>query len=187
VIGKSIQLDGHPFTIIGVSARGFRGMQIGRAFDIAAPLGTEPIVRGPESSLDRRSNWWLTVFGRLAPGQTRDQAQTRLRDFLPHVREATLPPDWPANDLKEYLKEPIALVAGSTGISNLRDRYSQPLYVLLGVVGLVLTIACCSPNRWRGARSSPCDCHSAPDAGASCANCSSRASCSRRSAPRPAC
>ena len=34
------------------------------------------------------------------------------------------------------------LVAGSTGVSNLRDRYSRPLYVLLGIVGLVLTIAC---------------------------------------------
>src|SRR5688572_19944487 len=82
-IGKTIQLDGHPFTIIGVSQRDFRGMQIGRAFDIAAPLGTEPIVRGKESSLDRRSNWWLTVFGRLAPGQTPAQAESRLRDFLP--------------------------------------------------------------------------------------------------------
>ena len=142
VIGKSIQLDGHPFTIIGVSHRDFRGMQIGRAFDIAAPLGTEPIVRGRESSLDRRSNWWLTVFGRLAPGQTQEQAQARLRDFHPQLREATQPPDWPAIDLKEYLKEPLALVAGNTGISNLRDRYSRPLYVLLGIVGLVLTIAC---------------------------------------------
>jgi predicted permease len=142
VIGKSIQLDGHPFTIIGVSQRDFRGLQIGRAFDIAAPLGTEPIVRGRESSLDRRSNWWLTVFGRLAPGQTQEQAQARLRDFLPQVREATLPLDWPASELKEYLSEPFTLIAGGTGVSNLRERYSQPLYVLLGIVGLVLTIAC---------------------------------------------
>ncbi len=58
------------------------------------------------------------------------------------MREATLPQDWPANDLKEYLKEPITLLPGSTGVSNLRDRYSRPLYVLLGIVGLVLTIAC---------------------------------------------
>ena len=142
VIGKSIALDGHPFTIIGVSQRDFRGVQIGRAFDVATPLGTEPIVRGKESSLDRRSNWWLTVVGRLAPGQTQEQAQARLRDFQPQVREATMPQDWPADDLKEYLNEPFTLMPGSTGISNLRDRYSQPLYVLLGIVGLVLTIAC---------------------------------------------
>ncbi len=53
-----------------------------------------------------------------------------------------MPQDWPADDLKEYLTEPITLMPGSTGISNLRARYSQPLYVLLGIVGLVLTIAC---------------------------------------------
>jgi hypothetical protein len=79
VIGQSISLDGHPFTIIGVSQRGFLGVQIGRAFDVATPIGTEPIIRGRESSLDRRSNWWLTMIGRLAPGQTTEQAEARLR------------------------------------------------------------------------------------------------------------
>ena len=98
VIGKPIVLDGHPFTIVGVSQRDFRGVQIGRAFDVAAPLGTEPIVRGAESSLDRRSNWWLTVIGRLAPGQTMAQAQSRLRAFQPQLRDATMPQDWQASD-----------------------------------------------------------------------------------------
>ncbi len=142
VIGTPIALDGHAFTIIGVSQRDFRGVQIGRAFDVAAPLGTEPIIRGPESSLDRRSNWWLTIVGRLAPGQTRAQAESRLRAFQPQLREATTPLDWPADDAKSYLKEPIVLLDGTTGITSLRERYSRPLYVLLGIVGLVLAIAC---------------------------------------------
>jgi predicted permease len=142
VIGEPIALDGHSFTIVGVSQRDFRGFQIGRAFDVAAPLGTEPIIRGAESSLDRRSNWWLTLIGRLAPGQTMEQAQARLRAFQPQLREATMPQDWMPKDQAEYLTEPILLQAGGTGISGLRDRYTQPLYVLLGIVGLVLTIAC---------------------------------------------
>lgn len=142
VLGTPIALDGHAFAIIGVTARDFRGVQIGRAFDVAAPIGTEPIVRGAESSLDRRSNWWLTVVGRLVPGQTVEQAQSRLRAFQPQLRENTKPLDWPAKDAEEYLQEPIVLVDGSTGISTLRERYSRPLYVLLGIVGLVLTIAC---------------------------------------------
>ena len=142
VIGQPIMLDGHPFTIIGVSQRDFLGVQIGRAFDVAAPIGTEPIIRGRESSLDRRSSWWLIMIGRLAPGQTADQAQSRLRAFQPELREATMPQDWPADDRKRFLAEPFALTPGGTGVSNLRARYSQPLYVLLGIVGLVLTIAC---------------------------------------------
>jgi putative ABC transport system permease protein len=142
IVGQPITLDGHAFTIVGVSHRDFRGFQVGRAFDVAAPIGTEPIVRGAESSLDRRSNWWLTVIGRLAPGQTMAQAESRMRAFQPQLREASMPQDWMPKDQESYLKEPIVLVAGGTGISNLRDRYTQPLYVLLGIVGLVLTIAC---------------------------------------------
>ena len=141
VLGQSIALDGHPFTIIGVSQRGFLGVQIGRAFDVAAPLGTEPIIRGVETQLDGRSSWWLTIVGRLAPGQTAEQAESRLRAFQPQWREATLP-DWRPSDLVEYLAEPVELLPGATGISTLRTRYSQPLYVLLGIVGLVLAIAC---------------------------------------------
>jgi putative ABC transport system permease protein len=142
VLGTAINLDGHAFTIIGVTPRDFLGVQIGRAFDVATPLGTEPIIRGAESSLDQRSNWWLTIVGRLAPGQTREQAESRLRAFHPQLRENTKPTNWRAKDLETYLAEPIVLVEGTTGLSNLRDRYSQPLYVLLGVVALVLAIAC---------------------------------------------
>jgi predicted permease len=141
-IGKPITLDGHVFTIIGVSARDFRGVQIGRAFDVAAPLGTEPLVRGAESSLDHRSNWWLTVIGRLAPGQTIAQAEARLRALHSEMREATLPTGSRPEILADYMSEPLILIPGATGISNLRERYSAPLYVLLGIVALVLTIAC---------------------------------------------
>lgn len=141
-IGRSIALDGHPFTVIGVTPRDFFGVQVGRAFDVAVPLGTEPIIRGAESSLDRRSNWWLTIIARLAPGQSLEQAQTRLRAFQPQLREATMPQDWRPKDQAEYIKEPMVLAPAATGVSSFRARYSQPLFVLLGIVGLVLTIAC---------------------------------------------
>jgi putative ABC transport system permease protein len=142
VIGTPITLDGHAFTIIGITERDFRGVQIGRAFDVAAPLGTEPVVRGAESSLDRRDNWWLTVVGRLAPGQPMAQAEARLRAFWPELRDATLPQESRPGILAEYLTEQPALTSATTGISNLRDVYSRPLYLLLGVVAMVLMIAC---------------------------------------------
>jgi putative ABC transport system permease protein len=141
-VGRSIALDGHQFTVIGVTPREFFGVQVGREFDVAVPLGTEPIIRGAESSLDRRSNWWLTIIARLAPGQSLEQAQSRLRAFQPQLREATMPQDWRPQDQATYIQEPFVVTAAATGISGLRTRYSQPLYVLLGIVGLVLTIAC---------------------------------------------
>jgi putative ABC transport system permease protein len=142
VVGRSIALDGNPFTVIGVTPRDFFGVQVGRAFDVAIPMGTEPIIRGAESRLDQRSNWWLTVIARLAPGQSMAQAEIRIRALQSQLREATMPLDWRAQDQAEYIREPIELTAAATGVSLLRTRYSQPLYVLLGIVGLVLTIAC---------------------------------------------
>ena len=142
ILGQPIMLDGHPFTIVGVAHRDFRGPQIGRAFDVAAPIGTEPILRGKETMLDARSAWWLTIVGRLAQGQTLEQAESRLRAFQPQLRDATLPLDWRAGNLKEYLDEPMKVLPAATGISPLRERYARPLYVLLGIVALVLTIAC---------------------------------------------
>jgi predicted permease len=142
VVGRGIFLDGHAFTVVGVSPPEFYGIEVGRTFDVAVPLGTEPIIRGTESSLDRRSSWWLRIMGRLAPGQTSEQAEARLAAFHPSLREATMPQDWRPQDQKTYIAAPLTLTPGATGISGLRTRYSRPLFVLLGIVALVLLIAC---------------------------------------------
>jgi predicted permease len=142
VIGRGIYLDGHAFTVVGVAPPGFYGLEVGRHFDVAVPIGTEPIIRGAESSLDRRSNWWLRFAGRLAPGQTIEQANARLAGFLPSLRQATMPQDWRPKDQETYLDKGITAMPGGNGISQLRTRYSRPLFVLLGIVALVLLIAC---------------------------------------------
>lgn len=142
ILGRAIYLDGHAFTVIGVSPSDFFGIEVGRTFDVAVPLGTEPVIRGAESSLDRRSNWWLRILARLAPGQTVEQAEARLAAFHPSLREATMPQDWRPQDQTIYIANPLKLMSGATGISGLRVRYSQPLFVLLGIVALVLLIAC---------------------------------------------
>ncbi len=142
IVGQPIQLDGHAFTIVGVTAPEFLGVTVGRTFDIAVPFGTEPIFRGAESSLDRRSFWWINVIARLAPGQSIEQATTRFEAFRPGLREATMPQDWRPQDQKNYLAQPYQLDPAGTGISGLRVSYRRPLLVLLGIVSLVLLIAC---------------------------------------------
>ena len=142
VLGRTVSLDGNQFTIVGVTPAEFFGVRVGTTFDVMIPLANEAIIRGAESSLDRRSSWWLSFFARLAPGQTMAQAESRLRALQPQLREATMPQDWRPQDQASYIQDPFGVIPGATGISTLRDRYSRPLYVLLGIVGLVLTIAC---------------------------------------------
>jgi predicted permease len=141
-IGKRLDLERVGFTIIGVTGPDFFGPDVGRAFDVAVPIGVEPLVRGKESWLDARSTWWLTVMARLKPGQSVDAGTAAIRGVQPPIREATMPLDWRPSDKDRYLKEKFTLVAAGTGNSSMRQRYTRPLLTLLVVVGLVLLIAC---------------------------------------------
>jgi predicted permease len=142
VIGRSLTVERVPFTVVGVAPPEFFGVDVGRTFDVAIPIGTEPLIRGKESSLDRRSNWWLNVMVRVKPGQDQPAALAAIRGVQPQVREATMPTDWRPQDKDRYLKDGFGLAAAANGGSGLRQRYRLPLTAIMVVVGLVLVIAC---------------------------------------------
>ncbi|MBA2306026.1 MAG: ABC transporter permease, partial [Acidobacteria bacterium] len=142
VVGRSLTIERVPFTIVGVTGPGFFGTEVGRTFDVAVPLGAEPLVRGKESALDRRSTWWLNVMVRRRPGQTLDATSAALRGVQPQIREATMPEHYRPEDRHNYLSEPLTAVDASSGESRLRTRYRTPLTAIMVVVGLVLLIAC---------------------------------------------
>ena len=141
-IGRRLTIDRVPVTIVGIAPRGFFGPDVGRSADIILPLGTEALIRGRESSLDGRLNWWLNIMLRLKPGQTVDQATRQLRALQPQVRRATMPPQFRTEDQPHYLGDPFTLVPAASGRSTLRSRYEQPLIAMMIAVGLVLLIAC---------------------------------------------
>jgi predicted permease len=142
VVGKPLTVERVGYTIVGVTPPGFFGAEVGRAFDIAIPIGTEPLVRGRESSLDRRSYWWLNITLRLKSGQDLDAATAALRGMQPQIRELTMPQDWAEQYKKTYLNEAFTVVPAARGSSGLRRRYQQPLTAIMVVVVLVLLIAC---------------------------------------------
>src|SRR5262249_2083071 len=142
VIGARLVLDRVPFTIVGVTPPGFFGPSVGRAFDVAVPIGAEPVLRGSESLLDRRSTWWLEIAGRLRPGQTAEDATRAVRLAQPLIREATMPDRWRPEDRGRYLKDAFSFVPAAGGPSGFRQQYARPLLTLMAVVVLVLLIAC---------------------------------------------
>ena len=142
VVGKVLTLARVPYTVVGVTGPRFTGPDVGRSFDVAVPLGTEPLVRGADSSLDRRSYWWLSVIGRLPDGVSSDAAGQRLNARHTQIRDATLPTDWRPEELKFYLEDPFTLQPAASGTSTLRRRYDRPLKTMMGLVALVLLIAC---------------------------------------------
>jgi putative ABC transport system permease protein len=143
VVGKSLSLDDHPFEVVGVTPASFYGPEVGRAFDVAVPVCAEALTSGAESSrLDSGTDWWLIVMGRLKPGWTVEQATAQLNSISPGAFEATLSPKYPAESAQSYRNFKLAAFPAASGISQVRENYESPLWMLLGVAGLVLLVAC---------------------------------------------
>jgi predicted permease len=137
VLGQSIRVNGRPFTIIGVSARGFTGTEAGRAFDVTIPLSMQMEVFGQRSLIsDASQARWLYLIGRLAPGVSRDRAKAALVVTLNRLRSNRTPSD------RVVPTPAFVLVDGSQGVNGLRERFSIPLRVLMALVVLLLVIAC---------------------------------------------
>jgi hypothetical protein len=64
VVGRTLSIERAPFTVVGVTPPDFFGPEVGRTFDVAIPLGDEPLIR--ESWLEERSSWWISIMARLA-------------------------------------------------------------------------------------------------------------------------
>ncbi len=142
VIGRTIIVNYRKLEIIGVSATGFSGLEVGHSFDVSVPICSQAALWTEGNYLDKGTIWWLSVMGRLAPGQTIDYATARLQDFSPELFRATLPVNYPAEDVNDYQKLTLTAKSGGAGVSDLRDPYSDPLLLLLATTGVVLLIAC---------------------------------------------
>jgi putative ABC transport system permease protein len=141
-VGKSVSLNGFPFQVIGVSASGFFGVDVGDHFDVAVPLCTEAILSGKNSMLDQRSAWWIRVIGRLKPGMQESQAAARLQAASPEILAGAVPQNWKPEMQKNFLQRTLLTRPAALGVSFLRQEYDKPLKILMSVVGLVLLIAC---------------------------------------------
>jgi putative ABC transport system permease protein len=111
-------------------------------YDVAIPIGCEPILHTDHSALADRSWWWLRILGRLLPGETPLQAEAKMKALAPEVYRATLPTDRGVSGQRQYLQRSLAFRLAATGFSDTGTQYRTALFTLMAVVGLVLLIAC---------------------------------------------
>jgi putative ABC transport system permease protein len=148
IIGKKILVNNTAMEIVGVSAKGFAGLDPAESPQIRVPvLMKEAMV--PDWGwvhLDDRRTRWVQVFGRLKPGYTVKSAQAPLQGLFTQIRtyEMTLPAakNWSQYSRDQFMKGQLIVESAAGGFSGLRNDFSTPLIVLMCMVGLVLLIAC---------------------------------------------
>ena len=158
VVGKQIRVEGHPFSIIGVTRKWFAGMTTGQPPDITIPITAYPaLMEGNEFTLDSRSILWLSVIGRLKDGVTIEQARAQLQSFWPDVLLATASTEIPGPRRQRFLSMGLEVSSAAKGFtSGLRSQFARPLFVLAGIVGLILLVACVNLANLMLARAAAC-------------------------------
>lgn len=142
IVGKTLSLESHPVEIVGVTPASFFGVEVGRSYDVAVPLCAEAVLDLENNRLKNGAAWWIQVVGRLKPGYSLERASAELNSASPSIFQATLPSNYPKDSIKSYLDFKLAAYPAAAGDSELRNNYSDSLWLLLGASGLVLLIAC---------------------------------------------
>ena len=140
-IGGKVSISGTPFTIIGVTPPEFFGVEVGMAPDIFVPLMMQPTVEPALENLLENPiimRTWCLTLARLKPGVSTQQAASSLEAVYRQITPPT-PDSARARGVADWS---VSLNPAATGLSALRSQFSQALFILMAVVGVVLLIAC---------------------------------------------
>jgi predicted permease len=145
VVGSIFIIEGHPFTVVGVTPPGFFGETLrGDPAEIWIPVQQELLIRGDGSLLHQSVSAWLRVIGRLRPGASVDGVGPRLTGLLRNwlLHDSGYPPNWKSDIARLLPKQVINIVPAGAGVGEMKEEYGRSLQILLAVCGLVLLIAC---------------------------------------------
>jgi predicted permease len=143
-IGRSIKVNGQPFTIVGVTARDYFGVSNGGFFppaDLTLPLHSQPRVaptwaRPNQSLFDSETTLWLRIMGRLRSDHRASVESGLTAAFARQLAGSSAP------SLRSAAAPSVRLIDGARGVDSMRRTFEQPLMLLAGVAGLVFVIAC---------------------------------------------
>lgn len=143
ILGQTLFVKAVPFTIVGIAAPGFTGLERSTAVDVWIPFQNRPDIKPWGSSPDEPTNlygspdwFFLMTIGRLNPGITEQQALAQINPQYRNIIEQTLGKQTKTENKIELYLTP------ARGIEGVNSQYKEPLYMLMGMVGLILVIAC---------------------------------------------
>ncbi|HEX8184864.1 MAG TPA: ABC transporter permease, partial [Blastocatellia bacterium] len=144
ILNKTLVVNGVLMTVVGVAQAGFSGVQVGQLPDIFIPITMKAQMTPNWDGLNDHKDYWLAIIGRLNPGLSRAQAEEAFSPLYRRILEEDLPlmGSWPPETQQRYLEQRMVLDEGGRGRTILQRNTKEPLLVLMGMVGLVLLIAC---------------------------------------------
>jgi putative ABC transport system permease protein len=143
VVGASYQINGHPFTVIGVAAPGFYGAKLAGwgMPDLWLPATTELLLDGATSRLKRPNGNFLDLIGRVRTGVNPISLDAKLKVEF-HNWLASHVPDMEPGEKQLWQQQTLHLIPGGSGVASMRDQYEDGLKLLLIAAGCVLLVAC---------------------------------------------
>lgn len=145
VVGSTFVVDGHPFTVVGVTPPGFFGETLrSDPPDMWIPVHQEPMIAGEGALLRQSVGAWLRIIGRLHPGASTAGMAPRLtgvlRRWMQH--DSGYPSNWMPDIIRMLPKQVVKVVPAGAGVAEMEEGYGHSLQILLAVCGMVLLIAC---------------------------------------------
>ena len=142
VLDRKIKLGTTLFTIVGVAPAEFFGTKSGEAPDMWVPMAMTKSVPPGWDAYSKNFTQSMNLFGRLKPGVSVAEATTNVNLLLQQITRGFSDADLSQKNLLELSKTHVSLTPMANGLSSLRHEFSEPLQILMGVVALVLLIAC---------------------------------------------
>ncbi len=145
VLNSTISINGHPFTIVGVAPPGFKSVVVGDSPDLFVPMMMKAEVTPGWNDLDKHRSRWLNIIARLKPGESVATAEAGLEPLWKGLRQEELKEIHDHSDkfVERFVtKSKVSLLDARRGFSPLRDQIRTPLLIVMGMVVLVIVIAC---------------------------------------------
>ncbi|HEY3934854.1 MAG TPA: ABC transporter permease [Gemmatimonadales bacterium] len=142
VVGRSIDVNGVPITIIGVAPRWFSGDIVGEGTDIWLPIMMQPALARGVNRVDQRSTSWLLMMGRVAPGSALARARSEIATIEVESIRSHLTGDHLARFDEGLKTDPVRVEPGARGFSPYRSTFAPALTVLMAAVALIVLIVC---------------------------------------------